>query len=276
MVSRIKQISIQIAFMIIHMTYSISYFYEGNNDVLWIFWGIINIIFMFLSIGNAENVNRQVFGENKTKYLIFLSIDTAILLLLLLLGFYVSVLGDLQLILLISYVFGCFLLVLKALILLPENNIRSKSKEILFEKIHQVNTLDINENTDASVIEKKNIITASAVSTIVLGAFIVNFIVFSAFNKDVTIIHELLAIIFVITAIVLNTIKLSKLNKASIYQIWETGMLVLSMIVYDIFQLYIFQVTFNIPLMIVCILMLIPLLKTQVEIHDLMEIHFSE
>jgi hypothetical protein len=36
---------------------------------------------MFLSIGNAENVNRQVFGENKTKYLIFLSIDTAILLL---------------------------------------------------------------------------------------------------------------------------------------------------------------------------------------------------
>jgi len=258
------------------MTYSISYFYEGNNDVLWIFWGIINIIFMFLSIGNAENVNRQVFGENKTKYLIFLSIDTAILLLLLLLGFYVSVLGDLQLILLISYVFGCFLLVLKALILLPENNIRSKSKEILFEKIHQVNTLDINENTDASVIEKKNIITASAVSTIVLGAFIVNFIVFSAFNKDVTIIHELLAIIFVITAIVLNTIKLSKLNKASIYQIWETGMLVLSMIVYDIFQLYIFQVTFNIPLMIVCILMLIPLLKTQVEIHDLMEIHFSE
>lgn len=275
MVRRIKLISTQIAFVIIHMTYAISYFYGGNNDVLWIFWGLINIIFMFFSIGNAEIVNHQLFGENKSKYFMYLSIDIVILLLLLFLGFYISVLEDLKLILLISYGLGCILLVSKSLIFLPKNNIHEKSKEISFEKIYRANTLVINENTDVNDIEKKKIITASAVSTIVLGTFIVNFIVFSAFNKDVTIIHELFAIIFFITAMVLNTVKLSKLNKAKSYHFWETGMLVLSMIVYDIFQLYIFQVTFNIFLMIASILMLIPLLKTQVEIHDLMEVHFS-
>ena len=102
-----------------------------------------------------------------------------------------------------------------------------------------------------------------------------NFVVFSAFNKDVTIIHELFVILFIVTAMILNTVKLSKLNKAKSHHFWETGTLVLSMIIYDIFQLYIFQVTFNIFLMIASILMLIPLLKTQVEIHDLMEVHFS-
>lgn len=256
MLSRIKQISTQIVFMIIHMTYAISYFYSGNNSVLWIFWGLINIIFMFFTIGNAEYINHQVFGKNKSKYFVYLSIDIMILLLLLLLGFYISVLGDLQLSLLISYGLGCILLVLKALIFLPKSNIHEKSKEISFEKIYQANTLDINENTDVNDIEKKNIITASTVSTIVLGTFIVNFVVFSAFNKDVTIIHELFVILFIVTAMILNTVKLSKLNKAKSHHFWETGTLVLSMIIYDIFQLYILQVTFNIFLMIASILML--------------------
>lgn len=276
MQNKINKILVQIFFVMIHMTYAISYYHKGNNDILWALWGFFNIISMFFAIGNAEQVNRLMNIDKKVKYMLYLLIDILILVALLILGFYISILDIISIHLLVIYFLGCLFLVVKALVFVP-NRVNSKvSKKISFERIHEINTIPIDEDTDSIVSDKKNIIKASALSTVVLVIFLINFIFFSAFNKNVSILHSLFAICFIVLSIVINTIKLNFLGKSVRYIFWETGMLAFSIMIYSIFQLYIFQVTFNFPLMIASVLMLIPLLRTQTEIHDLMEKHFSE
>ncbi|MBU1143281.1 MAG: hypothetical protein KKH92_06520 [Firmicutes bacterium] len=276
MQNKINKILVQIFFVMIHMTYAISYYHKGNNDILWALWGFFNIISMFFAIGNAEQVNRLMNIDKKVKYMLYLLIDILILVALLILGFYISILDIISIHLLVIYFLGCLFLVVKALVFVP-NRVNSKvSKKISFERIHEINTIPIDEDTDSIVSDKKNIIKASALSTVVLVIFLINFIFFSAFNKNVSILHSLFAICFIVLSIVINTIKLNFLGKSVRYIFWETGMLAFSIMIYSIFQLYIFQVTFNFPLMIASVLMLIPLLRTQTEIHGLMEKHFSE
>ncbi len=276
MQNKINKILVQIFFVMIHMTYAISYYHKGNNDILWALWGFFNIISMFFAIGNAEQVNRLINTDKNIKYMVYLLIDILILVTLLILGFYISILDTISVHLLVIYFLGCLFLVVKALVFIP-NKVNSKaSKNVSFERIHEINTFPIDEDTDSIVSDKKNIIKASALSTVVLGIFVISFIVFSVFNKNVSILHSLFAILFIVLSIMINTIKLNLLGKNVRYIFLETSMLAFSIMIYSIFQLYIFQVTFNFPLMIASVLMLIPLLRTQAEIHDLMEKHFGE
>lgn len=276
MLNNFRRITLEILFMLIHITYAISHIYYGNDNVLWAIWGFVNIIIMFLSIGNAERINRKIARDKNQAYIIHLMIDVSLLIGLLFVGFNISILNNINPIYIIIYFSICLILIIKAITLIPKNSDQVVKNKFSINKIKDINSIDIDKDTANIILEKKNIAQASSLSTFVISIYVINFILFSVFNKNVTVLQPLVATGFIFVAFALNTIKLKYLSKNAVYHIIETGTLMFSMFIYVIFQLYIFPVTFNFLLMIGTSILLIPLFKTQEEIHTLMTKHFSE
>lgn len=251
------------------LSYSFIYREFKTGHFLWSLWAISQYITLSISLINME---KLVYAETFKKKMVFSCLILSILIIIFCLGFYLSVIprNNWKIYVILS------LIIALSIILLMFINKHKKIKDVEINAENSAKLDVFNEyysyfsSTKKDKLKWEHLKIANSLffSVIVYGLFLSLIIFANVICKQVTFIHVVIGCILMMCAVIMNQLKINNFLRNIKLSILENGSLILSLSIYMIVEWIFLPVTFNIILVFLCSILIMPIHITQAKIAE--------